>query len=107
MVICVAGLAVPVVSSAQPVAPTMTQEYFIQQGDDEDLLITISAFEAEFESKISGPSSEILLQSGIPDSRIVPVFQYIYAPKSRRQLDIRFLPVCIQGAPSLVSNWPG
>ncbi|MDX2419394.1 MAG: CHAT domain-containing protein [Xanthomonadales bacterium] len=88
MVICMTGLAVPVVSNAQPVAPAMSQEYFIQQADDEDLLITISVFEAEFESRISGPNNEILLRSGIPDSRIVPVFQYIYAPKSSRQLDI-------------------
>ena len=30
-----------------------------------------------------------LLLSGIEGSRIVPVFQYIYAPKSGRQLDIK------------------
>ena len=88
MVIVMTGLATSVVSNAQPVTPTMTQEYFIQQADDEDLLITISAFEAEFESRISGPSNETLLRSGIPESRIVPVFQYIHAPKRSRQLDI-------------------
>lgn len=76
------------VSFAQTVEPLINQEYFIQQADDEDLLITISAFEAEFESRITGASGEVLLQSGIKGSRIVPVFQYIYAPKSRRQIDI-------------------
>jgi CHAT domain-containing protein/tetratricopeptide (TPR) repeat protein len=82
------GLLIPLHSFAQAVDPVITQEYFIQQPDDEDLLITISAFEAEFESKISGPGGETLLQSAIRGSRIVPIFQYLYAPRSRRQIDI-------------------
>lgn len=83
-----AGLLFSPIAIAQTAEPVITQEYFIQQADDEDLLITISAFEAEFESRITGASGEDLLVSGIKDSRIVPVFQYIYAPKSRRQIDI-------------------
>ena len=43
------GLSTPMAARAQGVAPDITQEYFIQQADDEDLFITISAFEAEFE----------------------------------------------------------
>ena len=86
LVIIVMGSAIPVVQ-AQVKAPPLTQEYFIQQDVNEDLLITISAFEAEFESRISGPNDVVLVVSGVPGSRIVPVFQYIYAPKTARQID--------------------
>jgi len=82
------ALIFPVLSPAQTSAPARTQEYFVQQAVDEDLLITINAFEAEFESKVSGSNGEILALSGVPGSRIVPLFQYIYAPKAARQLDI-------------------
>lgn len=88
IVIFTTGQSVPSVSRAQGVAPVITQEYFIQQAVDEDLLITINAFEAEFQSRVTGSSGEVLLLSGIKGSRIVPVFQYIYAPKTARQLDI-------------------
>ena len=87
LVIIVMGSAIPVVQ-AQVKAPPLTQEYFIQQDVNEDLLITISAFEAEFESRISGPNDVVLVVSGVPGSRIVPVFQYVYAPKTARQIDI-------------------
>ena len=88
-VIFTTGQVVPSISRAQAVEPVITQEYFIQQAVDEDLLITINAFEAEFQSLVTGSNDEILLLSGIKGSRIVPVFQYIYAPKSNRQLDIQ------------------
>jgi CHAT domain-containing protein/tetratricopeptide (TPR) repeat protein len=87
-VIITTGLIVPSVSRAQAVEPVITQEYFIQQAVDEDLFITINAFEAEFQSRVTGSNGEILLLSGIKGSRIVPVFQYIHAPKSSRQLNI-------------------
>ena len=89
LVIIMMGLSAPLGVRAQPVEPAITQEYFIQQADDEDLFITVSAFEAEFESRITGANGEDLLLSGIEGSRIIPVFQYIYAPKSGRQLDIK------------------
>jgi CHAT domain-containing protein/tetratricopeptide (TPR) repeat protein len=88
LVILMTGLIIPAVSAAQSVAPVKKQEYFFRQAVSEDLLITINAFEAEFESKITGPNGEILLRSGIPGSRLVPVFQYISAPKTDRQIDI-------------------
>ena len=86
--VLVAGTSIPRFSFAQTDKPPMTEEYFVQQGTDEALLIRIDAFEAEFESKISAQDSVLLLQSGIPESRIVPVFQYINAPKKDRQLQI-------------------
>jgi len=88
LVVLTAGLIIPALLRAQVSDPVVTQEYFIQQALDEDLLITINAFEAVFESKISGPNGEVLLLSSVPETRIAPVFQYIYAPKKSRQLDI-------------------
>jgi CHAT domain-containing protein len=84
----VAGLVIPGYSSAQTGDALMTQAYFVQQGSDEALLIRINSFEAEFESRLSDQAGKLLLVSGIPNSRIVPVFQYINAPQSPRQLDI-------------------
>ena len=75
------GLAIHGVSSAQAETPVISKEYFIQQNIDEDLLITINAFEAEFESSVIGVNGEVLLSSAVPGSRIVPVFQYINAPR--------------------------
>ncbi|MCW8927113.1 MAG: CHAT domain-containing protein [Xanthomonadales bacterium] len=77
------GLAV-----AQNSATPLSQEYFVQQAADEALLIRVDAFEAEFESTIRGEESEVLLRSGIPDSRIAPVFQYVQPPAEARQLGI-------------------
>ena len=84
----VTGVATPMLSAAQENGALITQEYFIQQAVDEDLLITISAFEAEFESKISAQKGQVLLVSGLTGSRMIPVFQYVSAPTSNRQLDI-------------------
>jgi len=66
----------------------MRQEYFFQQSAEEDLLITINAFEAEFESRVSGANGELLLVSGVTGSRIVPLFQYIFASGNNRQIGI-------------------
>lgn len=81
-------MAQPAVAVAQSAESLKTQEYFVRQSADEDLLITIKAFEAEFESKIAGPNGEVLLFSVVPGSRLIPVFQYVNAPKKDRQLDI-------------------
>jgi CHAT domain-containing protein/tetratricopeptide (TPR) repeat protein len=73
---------------AQNAGPEITQEYFVQQATDEALLIRIDAFEAEFESRISGDAAEEILHSGISNSRIAPVFQYVSPPSAPRQLGI-------------------
>jgi CHAT domain-containing protein len=86
--VLVSGIAIPRSSYAQTDKPPMTEEYFVQQDAGEALLIRINAFEAEFESKISEQDGVLLLQSGIQESRIAPVFQYIHAPKKDRQLEI-------------------
>lgn len=68
--------------------PLISQEYFIQQAADEDLFIRINGFEAEFSSRVSTQEGQQLMLSGIPATRLVPVFQYISAPDKDRQLDI-------------------
>ncbi|NOR18944.1 MAG: hypothetical protein GQ538_02495, partial [Xanthomonadales bacterium] len=86
--VLIMGLSVPGVLNAQDTDPLMTQEYFVQQAEDEALLIRIDAFEAEFESKVSGQGGNTILVSAIPGSRIVPLFQYINPQNKPRQLDI-------------------
>lgn len=86
-----AALAIPALSRAQGAEQPMKQEYFVQQSADEDLLITVNAFEAELESRVSGANGELLLLSGISGSRIVPLFQYIYAPSKNRQIGIEVI----------------
>ena len=78
----------PGVSRAQVDESAMSQEYFIQQAEDEALLIRIDPFEAEFESTISGQVGNTILVSAIPGSRIVPLFQYINPQSKPRQLNI-------------------
>lgn len=77
------GLAV-----AQNAAAPLSQEYFVQQAADEAVLIRIDGFEAEFESTIKGEEGAELLRSGISNSRIAPVFQYVQPPAKTRQLGI-------------------
>jgi len=84
--ILLAGMGI---SFAQSGDGVITQEYFVQQDADEALLVRINAFEAEFESSISGQEGQLLLQSAITGSRVVPVFQYIDAPEKSRQLEIK------------------
>jgi CHAT domain-containing protein len=73
---------------AQEEGSAKTQEYFIQQAEDEDILIIINGFEAEFKSKITTDTDKTLLWSEIAGSRMAPVFQYINATGKNRQLDI-------------------
>ena len=88
LAIIMAGSFYPVVSDAQTSAEPVTKEYFVQQDANEDLLIKINTFEAEFESKLTAQGGEVLLLSGIPGNRIAPVFQYVHASSNSRQLEI-------------------
>lgn len=73
---------------AQMNAAPLRQEYFVQQAADEALLIRINAFETEFESTVRGEESEVLLRSGIANSSVAPVFQFIQPLAEARQLGI-------------------
>ena len=88
MIAVIAGLFAAQHSFAQTTRPPITQEYLVRQGADEDLLITINAFEAEFESRIHGQAGELLLHSSVTGNRLVPVFQYVPSSGEQRQLNI-------------------
>ncbi len=65
------------------------QEYFVRQQADEALLIRIDGFEAQFESSVYDTAGERLIASGVPGSRVAPLFQYVSTADRERQLDIR------------------
>lgn len=88
LVCLVIGVAYGGIAPAQDIGAPITQEYFIEQAADEALLIRIDAFEAEVESVVKGMEGQDLLFSGIADSRVAPVFQYVTPPVSQRQLGI-------------------
>jgi tetratricopeptide (TPR) repeat protein len=77
------GLASPAISAAQ-----ISQAYFIRQEADEALLIRINAFEAEIEASVFASERRLLLSSVMPQSRLVPIFQFIDTNTKPRQLDI-------------------
>ena len=77
-----------VVANDEDTGSGSSHEYFIQQEADEAVLIRIDSFEAEFESTVTGPAGEEMLVSGLSDSRIAPVFQFIDGGKESRQLGI-------------------
>jgi len=74
---------------AQPAEAPPSQEYFVRQQGGEALLIRISAFEAEIESRVYDPQKSLLSVSALPGNRIAPLFQFIDATHSQRQLDIQ------------------
>ena len=82
------GSFLPGLVGAATSAAQITQAYFVHQQAGEALLIRISAFEAEIEASIFAPERKLLLSSAMPQSRLVPVFQFIDTTVTPRQLDI-------------------
>jgi len=68
-------------------AVQVKQEYFVRQEAGEALLIRISAYEAEIETSIFAPERQLLLSSAMPQSRLVPIFQFIEPDSKSRQLE--------------------
>lgn len=83
LVLAAEALATPLPGGGQQ------QEYFVRQETGEGLLITISGREAQFESRIYTVEDELVLASGVPGSRLAPLFQYIPPTTRSRQLDVR------------------
>ncbi len=75
-------------ASSNDPANQLQQEYFVRQDADEALLIRIDAFEAEIQARVFAPERRLLLSSAMPQSRLVPIFQFIAATPRPRQLDI-------------------
>ena len=65
-----------------------SKEYFHHQQANTALLITLEAFEAEFESRIYGPDNALLAVAGVPQLRLGPVFQFLDAVDKARQIRI-------------------
>lgn len=83
-----AAVFILVLTSFHVVAAEIRQEYFVRQEADEALLIRISAYEAEVEASVFAPEQRLLLSSAMPQSRLVPVFQFIEATSKPRQLEL-------------------
>lgn len=65
-----------------------SKEYFVQQGADEAIVVRVSAFEAEFESRLSTGEGDKLSESSLPDARMLPLYQFVAEPGKPRQVDI-------------------
>jgi tetratricopeptide (TPR) repeat protein len=65
-----------------------SKEYFVQQQAGEAVVIRVSAFEAQFESRLSTEAGENLGESGLSDARMLPVFQFAAGPDAPRQINI-------------------
>jgi CHAT domain-containing protein/tetratricopeptide (TPR) repeat protein len=91
LVLIATGMAVTTMPGelhAQRDAPFISQEYFVQQAPDEDLFIRVNGYEAGFFSRISAQGGQEIMLSGVPGTRLVPIFQLVSSPEKNRQLDI-------------------
>jgi len=68
-----------------------SKEYFVPQTAEEAVVIRVGAYEAEFVSRLATEEGEVLAESGIPDARMLPLFQYVQESDSPRQIDIEVL----------------
>jgi CHAT domain-containing protein/tetratricopeptide (TPR) repeat protein len=75
-------------ATVQAASDPKVQEYFVKQSADEHLVIRINGYEAAFSASISDQDGRELMRSGLPGTRLVPVFQYVNAPENDRQLNI-------------------
>jgi CHAT domain-containing protein len=67
-------------------------EYMIYQYPDVALVVKIDVPETEFDSMIYGPEDALVKSSGVPSGRIGPLYQYIEAVDTPRQLLIKISP---------------
>ncbi len=85
-----AGTARPAESS--DVSAATPAEYMIYQYPGVALLIRVDALETEFESRIYGPERALIKFSRVPSRRVGPVYQFIEAVDTARQLIIEITP---------------
>ncbi len=74
------------------VSPDKPAEYMIYQYPGVALLIRIEAAGIEFESQVLAPERSLVMASGIPGSRLGPLYQLIEAVDKPRQLIIQVRP---------------
>ena len=75
-----------------PNASVQTAEYMIYQYPRVSLVVVIDVRETEFESRIDGPEGAPVSETGISARRIGPVYQFIEAVDTPRQLMIEVIP---------------
>lgn len=74
------------VSEARPA------EYMVYQYPNVALVIKIEAAETEFDAEIYGPEKALIKSSGVPLSRIGPLYQFVESVDKPRQLMIKITP---------------
>ena len=79
-------------AQAGEASPARPAEYMIYQYPDVSLVVKIDAPETEFESQIYGPEDALIKSSELPFGRIGPLYQYIGAVDTPRQLMIKVSP---------------
>lgn len=84
------GIVLSLASFDLPAAQ-IKQEYFVRQQADEALLIRVNAYEAEIEVSVFAAERKLLLSSVMPQSRLVPIFQFIDPTSKSRQLELEVL----------------
>ena len=72
--------------------PARPAEYMIYQYPGVNLVVKVDAAEVEFESKIYGPEQALLKSSGVPVRRVGPIYQFIDAVDTPRQLMVEVTP---------------
>jgi CHAT domain-containing protein len=79
-------------AESSEVSPANPAEYMIYQYPGVALLIQIDALETEFESRVYGPERALIKSSRVPSRRVGPVYQFIEAVDTARQLIIEVTP---------------
>jgi len=93
VVLCLFVVGFTRTAEASEVSPANPAEYMIYQYPGVSLLIRIDALGVEFESRIYDPERALIRASRVPSRRIGPVYQFIDAVNTSRQLMIEITPV--------------
>ena len=80
--------------AAQPgqISGSRPAEFMVYQYPNVALVIKIEAAETEFDAEIFGPERALLKSSGVPLSRIGPLYQFVESVDKPRQLMIKITP---------------
>ncbi len=90
--LCFFSMGLTWAAESSVVSPEKPAEYMIYQYPGVALLIRIDAVEMEFESRVYGAERALIKASRIPLRRIGPVYQFIEAIDTARQLIVEVIP---------------
>ena len=74
------------------VSPERPAEYMIYQYPDVAMVVRIDLPQTAFHSEIFGADQALLISSSLPSARLGPIYQFVPAPDSARQLMIKVVP---------------